>query len=173
MLWKEPPLIFLLSPSLPLNRQTDQTKPNWPDTTRHINHQSRDLSLHQPPLIWQQSCRDSHLVPDMGWANTWRRTWNGQTLGAGHGMVTHLVSAMAWHGMAWHSIAYHGENTCSTHTASRDTLHNPRTVTWCQTWDGETLGVSHGVQTHSHSYTHSSESQHTTDGPPIHETIIQ
>ena len=76
------------------------------------------------------------------WAAT-HCTTHGQSLGARHGLVAHLVPDMAWH----------GGNTYSTHTVSRDTLCNPRTVTWCQTWDGETLGVSHGVQIHSHSHT--------------------
>ena len=56
---------------LPLNRQT---KANWPDITRHINHLFRDLPITTAPTSELQ----------------------GQSLSARHGMVTHLVPDTEW-----------------------------------------------------------------------------
>ncbi len=81
VLWKEPPLILLLSIQYTYNpltihhmhlftsQQTDQSKLTRHNTTHQPSvpwptyHHCTNLSpLHQP-----QSCRDSHLVPDMEW----------------------------------------------------------------------------------------------------------
>ena len=119
----------------------------------------------------------AHLVPDMAWhgmagAHTVHTQWaathcttHGQSLGARHGMVAHLVPDMAWHGMA-----------------GAHTVHTQWAATHCTT-HGQSLGARHGMEKHlvlamgckyTHTHTHShSKPQHTTDGPPIYETIIQ